>query len=227
VKRSMVILAALATLAGATYLTSQMFAQGPGGPAGGAMVSKVGLINMAAVLKGYNKFSVYNNEIEKIRIEYEGKDAELKKKHQAWQAYNADPKRTQAEKEQGEMSLVQLARAIEDNKKAYGVVRAKKSDEQMIQMWREVEEAIKRFAPGNGYQLVMHYSEPLSDADKYSAPNIQRKLVGPGSSGGVCPVYFAQEMDISQDIVRKLNELYPAQPIAMPNAGQPAAPKAN
>jgi hypothetical protein len=64
----MVFLAALATLAGATYLTSQMFAQGPGGPVGGTMGNKVGLINMAAVLKGYNKFSVYNNEIEKIRV---------------------------------------------------------------------------------------------------------------------------------------------------------------
>jgi hypothetical protein len=120
-----------------------------------------------------------------------------------------------------------LARAIDDNTKDYKNVRTKKSDEQMIQMWKEVENAIKAFAPGNGYQLVMHYSEPLSDADKYSAPNIQRKLVGPGSSGGVCPVYFAPQMDISQDIVNTLNNMYPAQPVAMPNAGQPAAPKGN
>jgi Skp family chaperone for outer membrane proteins len=226
VKRSIVILSGLATLAGTIFLTSQMFAQGPGGAAGAP--AKIGLINMAAVLKGYNKFSIYNNEIEKIRVEYEKKDIDLKKNAKLWQDYNADPKRTQAERDQGEKNLTQLGRAIDDNKKDYGVVRAKKSDEQMVQMWKEVEAAIKQFAPSNGYQLVMHYSEPLTDTDKYSAQNIQRKLVGPGSSGGVCPVYFAPQMDISLDIVNTLNTMYPATPVAMPvGQGQPAAAKGN
>ena len=77
-KRSMVILAGLATLAAATFLTSQMLVQAQvGGAAGAPATCKVGLINLAAVLKGYNKFSIYNNEIEKIRLEFEKKDKDL------------------------------------------------------------------------------------------------------------------------------------------------------
>jgi Skp family chaperone for outer membrane proteins len=227
VKRSMVFLAALATLAGATYLTSQMFAQGPGGAGPAPAACKVGLINMASVLKGYNKFSVYNNEIEKIRVEYEKKDGELKKTQVAWQKYYVESTDT-AKKEEAEKNLAQLLAAIDVNKKEYGIVRAKKSDEQMVQMWREVESAIQKFAAPNGFHLVMHYSEPLTDADKYSPQNIQRKLVGPGSSGGVCPVYFASSMDISPDIVNMLNTMYPATPIPM-SAGpaQPGTTKGN
>jgi Skp family chaperone for outer membrane proteins len=223
----MVFLAALATVASATYLTSHMFAQGPGGGPN-PVANKIGLINMAAVLKGYNKFSVYNNEIEKIRIQYEKQDADLKANHKKWMDYAADPKRTQAEKETAEKSLTQYARAIDDNKKEYQTVRAKKSDEQMVQMWKEVEEAIKKFAPTNGYQLVMHYSEPLTPPDIYSPPNIQRKLVGPGSSGGVCPIHFAPQMDISQDIVNTLNSMYPATPVPMSSSpAQGSAPSGN
>jgi Skp family chaperone for outer membrane proteins len=228
VKRSMVFLAALATLAGATYLTSQMFAQGPGGAGAAPAACKIGLINMAAVLKGYNKFSVYNNEIEKIRLEYEKKDGDLKKTQKAWQDYYVNPKTEAGKKEEAEKNLTQLAAAIEVNKKEYGNVRARKSDEQMVQMWKEVENAIQKFAPPNGFHLVMHYSEPLTDADKYSPPNIQRKLVGPGSSGGVCPLYFASSMDISLDIVNTLNGMYPATPVPMSAApGQAGAPKGN
>jgi Skp family chaperone for outer membrane proteins len=222
----MVILAGLATLAGAAFLTSQMLVQAQGGGAAGAPAAcKVGLINLAAVLKGYNKFSIYNNEIEKIRLEFEKKDKDLHNNLQLWQEYKTKPDRTAAEKEQADKNITQIARGIEANKQDYSTVRTKKSDEQMVQMYKEIEAAVQKFSSPNGFQLILHYSEPLSDTDKYAAPNVQRKLVGPGSSGGVCPVYMAQGMDISQDIVNTLNTMYPATPVAMPSTpAQPTAP---
>jgi outer membrane protein len=223
VKRSVVILAALATLAGATLLTSHMFAQAQGGqPAG----SKTGLINMAAVLKGYNKFSIYNNEIEKLRIGWEKSDKDLKTNYQAWQKYKVDNAQDTAKVAEAEKNLKTLQRAIEDSAKDYNDKRSKKSDEQMVQMWKEIEEAVKRVAPSVGCSMVLHFSDPLSDADKYSAPNIQRKLVGPGSSGGVCPVFIGPGVDISQEVVQMLNTMYPATPVASPaGAGpQPSTP---
>src|SRR5439155_13828679 len=111
-------------------------------------------------------------------------------------------------------------RMIEDNNVAYNKARTKKSDEQMVQMYREIEDAVKGYAGANGFHAVFHFSEPLTDADKYSPQNVQRKLVGPGSSGGVCPLYFADCMDVSADVVRQLNALYPAP--AAPVAASPA-----
>ena len=93
----------------------------------------------------------------------------------------------------------------------------------MVQMYREIESAVKAYAGPNGFHLILHYSEPLSEADIYSAPNIQRKLVGPGGSGGVCPTYFVPNMDISADVVRQLNAMYPAPAAAAlaPSTGTP------
>jgi Skp family chaperone for outer membrane proteins len=222
VKRSMVILAGLATLAGAAFLTSQMLVQAQVGGGGAPASCKVGLINLAAVLKGYNKFSIYNNEIEKIRLEFEKKEKDLQNNAQLWKDYKTKQERTPAEKDQADKNITQIVRGIEANKQDYNAARTKKSDEQMVQMYKEIEAAVQKCSGPQGFQLILHYSEPLNDTDRYSPQNIQRKLVGPGSSGGVCPLYMAPGMDISQDVVNALNAMYPATPVAMPT--QPAQP---
>src|SRR5205823_1117822 len=119
-------------------------------------------------------------------------------------------------------------RQLEDNTGEYNKVRTKKSDEQMVQMYKEIEAGVSRFAASNGYHMIFHYSEPLTDADKYSPPNIQRKLVGPGSSGGICPLYAFPSLDVSNAVVNTPNSMYPvaagAAP-ASPPATAPGTPK--
>jgi Skp family chaperone for outer membrane proteins len=228
----LVVLAGLATLGVVAYVGTQLWAQTPGQPgqpapaaAGPAPASpKVGMINLAAVLKGYNKFKVYNDEIEKIRIEFQKKEDDLKKQATDWQKFGERPEATQADREKAGESMKQIKRLIEDNLAQYNKVRGKKSDDQMIQMYQEIEAATARFAASNGFHLIFHYSEPLTKDDKISPPNIQRKLVGPGQSGGICPMYFVPGMDVSNDVVNTLNAMFPAPaqtPAAGPAAGQP------
>src|SRR5205085_11776466 len=174
VKRSLVVVAAVTTLGMAAYLASQLFAQAPGAAPAGP--TKIGIVNMAVVLKGYNKFAVYNNEIEKIRLQYDKQEKDLEKLLKDWQDYMTKAK-DQAERDKAEDAIKTIVRKREDNKNEYAKVRNKKSDEQMVQMYREIEAAVKAYAGPSGYQMVLHYSEPLTEADIYSAPNIQRKLV--------------------------------------------------
>jgi Skp family chaperone for outer membrane proteins len=220
----LVILAALASLGIAAYLASQLSAQQPGG--GGAAAApasvKVGMVNLAFVLKNYKKFTTYNDTIENIRKDFEAKDAKLRDLLKQWQAFQSDPKATAADREKAEDTIKTLKRQIEDNGTEYNKVRSKKSDEQMVQMYKEVEAAVSRFAVANGFHMIFHFSEPLTDADKYSPPNIQRKLVGPGQSGGVCPLYVNGALDVSADVVATLNSMFPAPPGAAvtPASGQ-------
>ena len=79
--------------------------------------------------------------------------------------------------------------------------------------------AVKAFAAPNGFHMILHYSEPLTEADKKSAANIQRKLVGPGSSGAVCPMYFVDGMDVSAGVINTLNTMFPAATTTAPAAG--------
>jgi Skp family chaperone for outer membrane proteins len=205
----MVIVAGLATLGALAYLGSQLWAQQPA-PAQAPACPKVGLVNMAVVLKNYNKFKVYNDEIEKIRIQYDKQHQDLLTRVKQWQEFGVRPQATQAEREQAEDNIKKCKRLLEDNDTEFTKVRQKKSDDQMVQMYKEIEDAIKAFAGPNGFHLILHYSEPLMEADKYTAPNVQRKLVGPGGCGCVCPTYFVPGMDVSADVVRQLNAMYPA-----------------
>jgi Skp family chaperone for outer membrane proteins len=208
-KKKLVVLGGLTALGVAAYLGTQLWAQPPAAAPAPAS-PKIGMINLAAVLKGYNKFKVYNDEIEKIRLDYQKKEDDLKKLIKQWTDFGNSEKATQADREKAEETIKTCQRRIEDNLGEYKKVRGKKSDDQMVQMYREIEEAVKIFAGPNGFHMILHYSEPLTEVDKYSATNIQRKLVGPGSSGGVCPMYFVGSMDVSEDVVRTLNSRFPA-----------------
>jgi Skp family chaperone for outer membrane proteins len=216
VKKKMVVLAALAALGVAAYLGTQLWAQQPAQPPAGPPPAspKIGMINMAVVLKGYKKFQVYNDEIEKIRVQYEKIEIDLKDKAKKWKDHAERVGATQADRDQAEESLKQIKRFIEDNVALYQKARAKKSDEQMQQMYREIEAAVQSYAGPNGFHMIFHYSEPLTPDDKYSATNIQRKLVGPGQSGGICPMYMMPNMDVSNDVVNTLNAMFPAPAVA-------------
>jgi Skp family chaperone for outer membrane proteins len=211
-------MAALAVVAVAAYVGNQLWAQPPAQTAPASV--KVGVVNLAFVLKNYNKFKTYNDEIEKIRLVYEKKDADLRKLIADWTKFGNEPTAKQADREKAEETIKDCKRRLEDNQAEYNKVRSKKSDEQMVQMYKEIEAAVAHYAGPNGFHMILHYSEPLTEADKYSPPNVQRKLVGPGSSGGVCPMYFVPGIDVSADIVGTLNTMFPVQ-AAAPAAGQP------
>ena len=50
---------------------------------------------MVAVLKGYGKFKVYNDEIEKIRVDYQKKEDDLKVLIKQWTEFGNSAKATQ------------------------------------------------------------------------------------------------------------------------------------
>ena len=67
-------------------------------------------------------------------------------------------------------------------------------------------------------------SEALTEADKYSPADIQRKITGPFSSAGVCPLYMVNGLDISADVVNTLNSMYPA-PAATASVARSSIPR--
>jgi Skp family chaperone for outer membrane proteins len=222
VKRNMVILAGLATLGIAAYLASQLAAQTPTtAPAAAPANVKVGLVNLAYVFKGYNKYKLYSDEMDKIRVVFEKKDADIRKKVKEYQDYAARPTATQVEKDQMEEYLKTCKRQMEDNANEFKKVAGHKSDEHMVQCYKEIEDGVKRYAGANGFHMILSYSEALTDADKYSPADIQRKITGPFNSAGVCPLYFVNGLDVSADVVNTLNSMYPAPAAAAPPATAP------
>jgi Skp family chaperone for outer membrane proteins len=211
VKRNMVVLAGLATLAVAAYMTSQLGAQTPGtAPAAAPSNVKIGLVNLAYVFKGYNKYKTYSDEMDKIRLQYEKKHNDLQKYIKECQDFSASPKAQQAEKDKMDDYIKTAKRQMEDNIAEAKKAASKKADEHMVQCYKEIEEAVKRYAASNGFHVIFNYSEALTDADKYSPADVQRKISGPFNSAGVCPLYMVNGIDVSADVVNTLNSMYPA-----------------
>jgi Skp family chaperone for outer membrane proteins len=216
VKRNMVVLAALATLGVAVYMVSQLGAQTPGtAPAAAPANVKIGLVNLAYVFKGYNKYKTYSDEMDKIRLQYEKKHNDLQLYIKQCQEFSTSPKAQQPEKDKMEDYIKTAKRQMEDNIAEAKKAASKKADEHMVQCYKEIEEAVKRYAGSNGFHIIFNYSEALTDADKYSAPDVQRKISGPFNSAGVCPLYMVNGIDVSADVVNTLNTMFPA-PAAAP-----------
>jgi Skp family chaperone for outer membrane proteins len=163
--------------------------------------TKIALINLTYVIKNYNKYINFQNEIKQTFQPYEDKDKELKKKGETLTKEHTDPKTTASRKEEIEWQLNSLKHQIEDNNTAAKVHLGKKSDEQMKILYMDVVDAAQRYARSHDFDLVLHYNDATTETDYFSPQNIARKL----QSGALMPLDAAPGMDISKEIVNALN----------------------
>lgn len=212
-KRFFAITAGLAALGVVLYGANLLLAQAPGLPAGGAVAStgavRIAVVNMDIVRKGYKKIEFYKQEIQNMAKPFEEKLEQYKKYYEGWTKLSKEGKDA-AERDNASKQALVVKRHLEDltneaNKKIMEV-----SQRQVLQVYREIEDVIESYAKANGIHMVMHYADPIDPSEKYSAPNIHRKLNGCSNVGACGPIYIAPNIDISQEIVNVLNERYPA-----------------
>ena len=68
-------------------------------------------------------------------------------------------------------------------------------------------------------------ADPMDAKEWDTFPNINRKMQGM-DLGGVCPLYIADGLDVSLDVVTSLNAAYDSRPATSPvGVGSPALPK--
>lgn len=190
------------TLAGAIGVTSLGQAQNPAAPGGGAPQTKVALINLSQVFKGYTKVTNYANEnktmlepfttkAKLIQTQIELHTKELEKKDLP------EAKRFEYEK-----NLKAYQRQMEDLSNEAKLLFSKKNEEQMLIVYKEVMDMAERYAAAHGFELVMHYNDvPRTATDFYSAGNVSRKI----QAGACIPMYIHPGLDITQGVVDTLN----------------------
>ncbi len=208
-KRISVILAGLATLAGGAYLGSQGRAQNGNQPASAPKVAplqtRIGLINMGQVIKNYNKFKVYQDqmkrEMEPIQKQIEAKNAAITGK----QTQAADPKTAPATREQLEREMKVMKREAQDMVDEVNNKLTKQRVDQLVTIYKDVQQAVTAYARSNGFELVMQYSDAVDPAEKYSATSLQQKL----GNMACFPVYNHDQMEITAVVTDMLNRSVP------------------
>jgi Skp family chaperone for outer membrane proteins len=209
VKRIAIIVGAAAL--GAVLCAGPVRAQAP-------QQTRVATVNMLVVMKGYKKFDIFRQEMETLAKPYKDEAKKLGDMYKGWKAVAEDPKKTEKERTDAQEYLVRLKRQMEDNSAQASKILGAREDEKVVQIYREIQDAVKRYALSNGIHVVMQYTEMTSEPEIYTAANIKRKLQS-AQVGACTPMYIADGVDISQAVVSMLNTPFTAAAPAAPAAG--------
>jgi Skp family chaperone for outer membrane proteins len=212
-------MACVAALGVAVYFGNHLRAQTPpGGTAPAAAPrTRIAMLNLAYVIKSYAKWDQFQKNFkvdykawdDKVNAKMAQKDAAIKE---------AQAPGTPAEKRDKLVKDVKVFdRDIEDLKAEGQKVLGAKSDEQMVVIYKEVRDAATRYALSHNFDLVLHYNDVTTQADFDSPNNIARKM----NAGALMPLYVANGMDISYDVVNALNAAYTANSGGRPATGTP------
>lgn len=218
-KRTVAILAGVALLGGAAYVGSRLWAQGPGQPAAPQPQSRIAVLNMSVVTKGYKKCTYLQDYYNKQWKDHEEAMKNKKKKLDEMQAEYGNPATAAPKKEQLEKDIRkqqwEMKQMDDDAKAALG----RSATDQVKTIYKEIEAMTASVAKNRGIELVMHFNDPSPPGDPYNATMLQQRM-----APGVClPLYVAQGLDLTQDVLYNLNHYYDQ---AMKNAqptggGQP------
>jgi Skp family chaperone for outer membrane proteins len=76
-----------------------------------------------------------------------------------------------------------------------------KTDKQTVEIYKDIQSAVQRYAKANDIDLVLHYTDPVEGGDPLSAANVTRKM----QAAGCVPFWAADGLDITAQIIDMLN----------------------
>jgi Skp family chaperone for outer membrane proteins len=193
------VVVALAVLAGAGRLWAEGKDKKPAKSTDSG--TRIGLLNLTYVIKNYEKYKHFQEEIKEVFAPFEETQKELRKEAEGLNK-QITPTTPAEEKGEIERKLKDIQRKAEDAQAEAKRVLGKKSDEQMKIIYLDVTEAAQHYAVAHNLDLVLHYNDATTKPDFLSAMNIARKI----QTGALMPLYAAPGMDMSVELVKILNE---------------------
>ena len=223
-KKTLITLTALATVGLTAYVGSQLRAQNQQAtgqaqqPAATASApplrTRIAIINLQQAIKQYRKWSDFEQTYKNLYNQY---NAEFERKKTSGVALKSQLEKAtdDATRDNIQKQLKELDRQVQDLGETAKKQLGKMRDDQAVQIYHEVEEAVKYYARAYDIELVLHFNDAVVPADLYQPLNIERKL----QTGACMPMYVAQGMNITDIISRMLNDHLSAP--AGPTGGAP------
>ena len=219
--RKLFTLAGIAALGVAAYIGSRLHAQPPyqGGiqqtaaSTAAAARTTIGVVNLQAVVRNYQKwmdlektikdgFAHYNSKYEEIRQQALALKAQLDK------IPEGDPSR-----EGVQTQLKAAERKVEDLREEAKKQLGKFQDDMIVQIYREIQEAVTVCAKARHIDMVLQYSDPTAPAEMYHPQVVKHKMGNPWC----LPVYVDPELDLTPTVTEMLNRRIGANTNPNPN----------
>ena len=223
-KRKWIIATAGVAAAAALVYVGTLWAQQPAGsPAvpsrpAAAPRTKIALLNLTYVISYYEKYKSYKDDMKKQAGPYEDRikkdqaEAEMLGKEMG-----AATPPTEARRQEIDTRIKAIKRDMQDANDEAKAKLAKEASDQMVLLYKEVQQAAAHYAAAHDFDMVLQYNEPLDPKDYYSPANIERKM----GAGALIPLYYTANMEISQDVLAMLNASYHAPTVTPASATAP------
>jgi Skp family chaperone for outer membrane proteins len=185
-------------------------AQQPGATAGATMPAqtKYATVNIGQVMKNYKKVTYMTEEMKKLAEPFEKSGKQWVDYYKQLKDIVDDPKKNPDDREKAQKAMVDAKRHLEDINLDMDKALHGKQDQMLVQVYREIYDAVKAYAQQNGIQVVLQYSDAIDPTEFFMAGNIQRKLKG-SMAGAYVPLYIADGVDITAAVVTMLNNNLP------------------
>jgi len=201
------ILVSLATLGLMGYLGSRLVAQSGGRPENIAQLqTRIAVFNMNKAIKQYKKFESYLQENKAFMKDTNEDLMKLKNRGEDLQKKVQQPGMSETDMASMKQELKAIERQFQDKQEALRATMAKKEGSQLTILYKDIEYAATMYARARNIDLVLHYNDALTDVDKYNPMNITRKMET------LTPAYFHPQMDITDVLLKMLNDAYNAAP---------------
>src|SRR5439155_6418918 len=136
-------------------------------PAAGG--TRVGTVNLPMILKNYEKFKQFESQLQGLVTHYTKQEESYRAQLVSLQKDSTQPEnQNQAKKDEIELKAKELKRRLEDVGAAKQKDIASRGEVQLVQLYREIEDAVRDTARSMGFDLILQYSEPLNPTDMYS-----------------------------------------------------------
>ena len=136
------------------------------------------------VQQAQKRLEVLKTNVEKLKVESE------------------DPATPAARREEYARQIRQVQREMEDEQESARKTVDKTSGDTFRLIYREVEAAANKIAQARALELVLFYTDALTEADFYSPNSLQRKLSQPGA---LMPLVVAPGMDITDTLIEAID----------------------
>jgi Skp family chaperone for outer membrane proteins len=194
-------------VAGACFGAS-LFAQGtttppatPAAPAG----TKVGVVNVGHVFNGWNKAKRFKDELEHSAKPFNDQAKKLQEEMVGWEnEVRSKPGLSKQEVENRQEAVKKNKRELEDLANNMRKLLGKKSEDNLVMLWKEANECIKGVSEAYGFSIVLGFGDPLDKGLMDLFPNVNRKM-GAMDGGAAVPLYVHGSADLSDAVTRTLN----------------------
>jgi RNA polymerase sigma factor (sigma-70 family) len=178
----------------------------PAGEGARPLQTRIGLINFTRVLKGSKKCQSIQADLRTRMDQAKQKLDALKTQLDKYQADCDDPATPAGRRDESARQVHQLKREMEAEQERAQRTFNKMSRDALATTYREVEETARRYANAQGLELVLFYTDAVTEADFYKPNALERKLSQPGA---LMPMIASPGMDITDAVIDALNRMHP------------------